>query len=140
LLLEVLLLERGAQLADLAVERAHFVRQPVDLAALLVGVDQPLLVEAAADARIETAAVFADLIGPIRNAEALEALLAALEPGGAIRGHADLGAGLRMLDQVFLGAAVRAIADADVFPVRGQALVLGDARASAQHRKGDERE
>jgi hypothetical protein len=82
--------------------------------------------------------VFADLEGPMRHAEPLESALAAVQPGTAVRYHVHLGAGGGVLDQVFLGTAVRAVTHADVFPVGGEAFVLRETRASGQ--RGQQRE
>jgi hypothetical protein len=104
----------------------------VHVAALFVGVLQTLLVEVAANAGFEAAAILAKLVDAMRGAESLEANIPAAQPGSAIRRHAHLGAGGRMPDQIFLGVAIRAVAGADVFPVGVQAFALRKAGAAAE--------
>src|SRR5262245_3028501 len=106
---------------------------------LLPGIRQALLVEIDALADIEAVAVFARLVRVTHDAVTLESALAAVLPRAAIRHDVDLRAGLGVLDEVFLGAAIRAVANTDVFPVRGETFALGDAGAAgqgAQQRQG----
>ena len=134
----VLVFELRIDVANLAVDGVDLTAEPVHVAALLIGDLQPVLIEIAAHAGIEAAAALADLIGAIRNAEALESLFTAVQPRATVRHHVHFRAGSRVLDQAFLGLAIRPIADADVFPIGVEALALGETGATVETRENRE--
>jgi hypothetical protein len=68
----------------------------------------------------------------MRNAESFEALFASVKVCAPIRDHVNFGAGRGVLNEIFLGLAVRTIANADVFPTGIHALALGKAGATAE--------
>ena len=95
-----------------------------------VGILQAVLVEVAADAGVEAATAFTDLVGAIRNAEAFQSLFTTVQVRAPIGAHADLGAGRGVLNEVFLWPAVGTVTNADVFPACVHAFTLGKAGAT----------
>ena len=108
--------------------------EPMNFAALLVGILQAVLVEVAADAGVEAAAVFTELVGAMRHAEALQALSRPCSQAPRSGATPTLAQAVECWMRYSSGLAIGAVADADVFPVRVQALALGKAGAAPQCR------
>src|SRR5690349_3595052 len=135
----VLVLEADVDVAYLAIDRTQVGAALMHVAPLLVGVLQTLLVEVAADAHIEPAAVLTQLVRAMRHAETFESGFAPVQVGAAIRHDVHLRAGRGVLDEIFLGLSVRAVTNADVFPVGIQTLALGKAGTAAEGSEHGER-